>query len=188
MKLKHVCAVAGVALFAIPVSGAVAGNGDKATGGGQVLFSDGDVKASTIAFTAQGTTDDAKGQVQFVDRSEGTGQDAVKYHGVVDCIEVTGNLAVIGGFRKKGDPMDEEDRFVLRVQDNGEPNQGQDMIQFDSETDAADLCGDDDMDDTEPEFSLARGNAQVRDGDSSNPAESSSMMSFKKALRLGGLR
>ncbi len=187
MKLRHVCAVAGVALLAIPVSGAVAGNGDKATGGGKVLFSDDDVKASTIAFTAQGTTDAAKGLVQFVDRSEGTGKDQVKYHGVVDCIEAVGNLAVIGGFERGGDPENDADRFVLRVQDNGEPNQGQDLIQFDDQTSAADTCGDDD-DDTDPEFALARGNAQVRDGDSSNPAKSGNTMSFKTALKLAGLR
>ena len=190
MKLKHVCAVAGLALFAIPVSGAVAGNGDKATGGGKVLFSDDDVKASTIAFTAQGTTEAAKGQVQFIDRSAGAGRDQTKYHGVVDCIEVVGNAALIGGFRKGAeDPTDPDDRFVLRVQDNGEPNQGQDMIQFDEETeqDAADTCGDDDdEDDLTPEFALANGNVQVREGDSSE--QQSSMMSFKKALKLGGLR
>ena len=181
MKLKHVCAVAGVALLAIPVSGAIAGNGDKATGGGQVLLGNSG-KASTIAFTAQGTVDSAKGQVQFIDRSAGAGQNQVKYHGVVDCIEVTGNAAIIGGYAKKPATGD---RFVLRVVDNGEPNQGQDMIQFDN-VNPPDECGDDDSD-TPPEWDLARGNAQVRDGDDANP-EQSGTMSFKKALKLGGMR
>ncbi len=174
-----------VVALAVPVGTAVAGNGDKATGGGKVLFSDGDVKASTIAFTAQGTTTDAKGQVQFIDRSAGTGKNQVKYHGVVDCIEVTGNAAIIGGYKKKGDPTDPDTRFVLRVTDNGEPNQGQDLIQFDNESDAADTCGDED-DDSPPEFALAHGNAQVRDGDSGNPPEQQSM-SYTKALTLAGL-
>ena len=186
MKLKHVCVVAGVALFAIPVSGAVAGNGDKATGGGQVLLGDSG-KASTIAFTAQGTTEAAKGQVQFINRAAGAGRNQVKYHGVVDCIEVTGNTAIIGGYQKKGDANEEGDRFVLRVQDNGEPNQGQDLIQFDNQSTAPDTCGDDD-DDEMPEWSLAHGNAQVRDGDSSNPEQQGSTMSFKKALKLASLR
>ena len=185
MKLKHVCAVAGVALLAIPVSGAVAGNGDKATGGGQVLLGDSG-KRSTIAFTAQGTTEAAKGQVQFIDRSAGAGRNQVKYHGVVDCIEVTGNTASIGGYRK-GEPADTADRFALRVVDNGEPNQGQDMIQFDDMTDETNTCGDDEEDDA-PEFALAKGNAQVRDGDSSNPEQQGSTMSFKTALKLGGVR
>lgn len=186
MKLKHICAVAGMALVAIPASAAIAGNGDKATGGGQVLLGDSG-KASTIAFTAQGTTDSAKGQVQFVERSAGAGRNQEKYHGVVDCIEVTGNMAIIGGFERGGDAENEADRFVLRVQDNGEPNQGRDLIQFDDQSDAADTCGDDDEDDA-PEFALARGNAQVRDGDGSNPQQRGSTMSFKKALKLGGLR
>lgn len=185
MRFKHVCALAGLALLAIPGSAAIAGNGDKATGGGQVLLGDSG-KASTIAFTAQGTTDAAKGQVQFVDRSVGAGRNQTKYHGVVDCIEVTGNMAIIGGYQKKGDANEEGDRFVLRVVDNGEPNQGQDMIQFDNQSTAPDTCGDDD-DDEAPEWSLARGNAQVRDGDSGNPREGSAM-SFRKALKLAALR
>jgi hypothetical protein len=187
MKKKFALAFVLTSALAIPAGSAIAGNGDKATGGGQVLFSDDDVKASTIAFTAQGTVDSAKGQVQFIDRSAGTGQNQTKYHGVVDCIEVTGNMAIIGGFERGGDPENDADRFVLRVQDNGEPNQGQDLIQFDDQTSAADTCGDDD-DDTDPEFALARGNAQVRDGDSSNPAKSGNTMSFKTALKLAGLR
>jgi hypothetical protein len=186
MKIKRACALAAVVAMAVPASAAIAGNGDKATGGGKVLFSDNDVKASTIAFTAQGTTDAAKGQVQFIDRSAGTGRDQVKYHGVVDCIEVIENF---GGFRKGAeDPSDPDVRFVLRVTDNGEPNQGQDMIQFDEESEATDTCGDDDDDDTTPEFALANGNAQVRDGDADNPEQSGSMMSFKKALKLASLR
>ena len=118
MKIKRACAVAAVVALAVPVSSAVAGNGDKATGGGQVLLG-GSGKMSTIAFTAQGTTEAAKGQVQFIDRSAGAGQDQVRYHGVVDCIEVTGNTAIIGGYQKKGDANEPGDRFVLRVVDNG---------------------------------------------------------------------
>ncbi|HUR84291.1 MAG TPA: hypothetical protein VMY78_03025, partial [Solirubrobacteraceae bacterium] len=152
MKLKAAVVCGAVVALAIPVT-ASAGNGDKATGGGQVLLGDSG-KASTIAFTAQGTTETAKGQVQFIDRSAGAGQNQTKYHGVVDCIEVTGNSAIIGGYRKKGDPNDPETRFVLRVTDNGEPNQGQDLIQFDNESDAADTCGDDN-DDSPPEWALA---------------------------------
>jgi uncharacterized Zn-binding protein involved in type VI secretion len=185
MKFKVALAGAAVVALALPVTAAVAGNGDKATGGGQVLLGSGDVKASTIAFTAQGTTEAAKGQVQFVDRSAGTGRNQVKYHGIVDCIEVTGTLAIIGGFKRGGEASDSADRFVLRVQDNGEPNRGADMIQFDNESDAPDTCGNDDENEP-PEFALARGNAQVRDGDSANPQQRS--MSFRKALRIAGLR
>ena len=183
MKLRLMLVIAGLAVLAITTGSATAGNGDKVTGGGQVIFDEGDVKASTIAFTAQGTTETAKGQIQFIDRSAGGGQDAVKYHGVVDCLEVTNNYGVIGGYKKRTGG----NRFVLRVVDNGEPNQGADLIQFDNETED-NACGDDE-DDAAPEFSLARGNAQVRDGDSSNPQQSSaSTMSFRRALTLAGLR
>jgi hypothetical protein len=162
LKIKTTLALAALAALAFSATYASAGNGDKVTGGGQVLLG-GSGKGSTIAFTAQGTTTAAKGQVQFIDRSAGTGKSQVKYHGVVTCIEVTGNFGVIGGHRK-GAPADE---FTLRVVDNGEPNQGNDMIQFSEVSDDA-RCGDGEADE-QPEFSLARGNAQVRDGDGMNP-------------------
>ena len=184
MRKRIALAAVGAAALLVPVSGAVAGNGDKATGGGQVLLGDSG-KRSTIAFTAQGTTTAAKGQVQFIDRSAGTGQSQVKYHGVVDCLEVTENYAVIGGYEKGTDNLN---RFVLRVVDNGQGSAAEnDLIQFDDATED-NRCGDDEEDEA-PEFALSRGNAQVRDGDSSNPpSESRSTMSFAKALKLAGLR
>src|SRR5687768_16852989 len=63
---------------------------DRATGGGQILFSTRGA-GNTIAFTAQGTATDGKGQLQFIDRSGGNGQDQVKEHGEVTCIAVEGN-------------------------------------------------------------------------------------------------
>ena len=166
MKLKIVVAIAALAAFAISSGSATAGNGDKVTGGGQILV--GSNAGSTIAFTAQGTTESAKGQVTFIDRSAGKGLSQVKYKGIVDCVEVIDNFGVVGGLTRSGDP------FTLRVVDNGEPNQGADMIQF--ETDSDFMCGDDEEDDP-PEFSLGRGNAQVRDGDTANPAQQSSSSS-----------
>ncbi len=183
MKLKHVCALAGIALFAVPVSGAVAGNGDKATGGGKVLFSDNDAKASTIAFTAQGTVDTAKGQVQFIDRSAGGGQNAVKFHGTVTCIVVEGNRAQIAGLRRGGDRETEGDTFELTVVDNGEPNRGNDMIMFDN-MDVDGQCEESEQDSDEPEIALAKGNAQVRDGDAENSFEDSSPLAPLAGLSL----
>jgi len=180
LKLKMTVAIAGLAALAISSGTAVAGNGDKVTGGGQVIFSEGDVKASTIAFTAQGTTDTAKGQVQFINRAAGAGRDQVKYHGVVDCLEVMDNYGIIGGYERGNT----ENRFALRVLDGGEPNQGADMMQFDNETED-NACGESDYDE-DPEFSLARGNAQVRDGDQSNPPEQEQSQEAS-ALSLFGL-
>jgi hypothetical protein len=171
LRLKIIVAVAGLAAFALSSTPASAGNGDKVTGGGQILV--GSNAGSTIAFTAQGTTTSAKGQVQFIDRSAGKGQNQVKFHGVVDCVEVTGNFAVVGGLTRSGDD------FTLRVVDGGEPNRGADSIQFDRNGDFQ--CGDGEEDDP-PEFALGRGNAQVRDGNESNPPTSSSSTTTSTSL------
>jgi hypothetical protein len=184
LKFKIMLATAGVALFALSGPFATAGNGDKVTGGGQTFLGNSG-KGSTIAFTAQqdagAGSSSAKGQVQFIDRSNGAGKNQTKYHGVVDCVEVEGNFGVIGG-HKRGDTTD---RFSLRVVDNGEPNNGVDLIQFGEEEDNS-TCGD--GNDDEPpsmEFSLARGNAQVRDGDTTSPAQQQSNSS--SALSVLGL-
>ena len=182
--MKHRFAGAVVVIGALVLPGAaVAAVGDKATGGGQVLFSDDDVKRSTIAFTAQQTADGVKGQVQFIDRSAGAGKAQEKYHGRVTCIEVENNAADITGIAtSKGDTTD----FYLRVVDNGEGAAAQnDLIEFDSTN--VGQCANDDDDDDRPEIALAKGNAQVRDGDSSNPSSKKSM-SFTKALKLAGLK
>ena len=169
MKLKLMLGISVLAVLALSASSASAGTGDKATGGGQTIIGDSG-KGSTIAFTAQQSGDAgtpvAKGQVQWIDRSAGSGKSAVKFHGVVDCIEVDGNFAIIGGFNKK----DSEDRFTLRVVDNGEPNQGQDLIEFTDTDDTEFQCGDGEEDDPPAaDMTLARGNAQVRNGDPNNP-------------------
>jgi hypothetical protein len=161
VKLKLTLAVAAIAALAISVTPASAGNGDKITGGGQILV--GNNAGSTIAFTAQGTAEEAKGQVQFIDRSAGKGRSQVKFHGVVDCVETLGNFGVASGY-PKGDP--DGPRFLLRVVDNGQGSAAEnDGIQFDTET--TDTCGDEE-DDDEVEFELARGNAKVRDGNLDN--------------------
>ena len=173
MKLKFMLAIAGLAALAISSGTATAGNGDKVTGGGQILV--GSNAGSTIAFTAQGTTTSAKGQVQFIDRTEGP-QGQIKYHGVVDCIEVTDNMGVVGGETKQGEP------FTLRVLDGGKPSDMADMVEFETNSDFQ--CGDGKTDDA-PGMSLGRGNVKVRDGDSSNPpAQQSSSSTGLSALGL----
>ena len=149
-------------LVAIPVALIVAApalaapSPNKATGGGQILLSNSSSYGSTIAFTAQGTPEAAKGQVQVIDRSAGTGQSQVKFHGIVECILVQGNMAEIAGVeRDSGDP------FTLRAVDNGEgANAGNDMIFFDDVEDD-ERCESDDNDDDDAQVALARGNVQV---------------------------
>jgi hypothetical protein len=146
-------AVATVALAATAIAGSP---NDRATGGGQILFSTDPGAGNTIAFTAQGTSEDAKGQVQFIDRSAGTGQSQVKKHGVVDCLFVEGNSARIYGHNRD----DASDTFQLFVMDNGEPNQGNDLVAFNDEPEGS--CGNRD-DDDDGNTALARGNSQVYD-------------------------
>lgn len=142
--------VAGAAL-AFSGSTAFAGQDDAATGGGQILVGSEGGAGDTIAFTAQGTADGAKGQVQYVDREGGTGQDQVVQHGTVTCIDVQGNVARIAGEWRDGGT------FGLYVEDNGEGD-GTDMIALTPDlTDCAE-----DREDDDP-TGLARGNAQVRD-------------------------
>lgn len=141
--------VAGAAL-AFSGSTAMAGQQDAATGGGQILVGDRGA-GDTIAFTAQGTSDGAKGQVQYVDREGGTGQGQTVQHGTVTCIDVQGNVARIAGEWRDGGT------FGLYVEDNGEGD-GTDMIALTPDlTDCSDEREDEDP------TGLARGNAQVRD-------------------------
>ena len=139
--------VAGVALALSGVS-AFAGQGDAARGGGQVLMGSGSA-GSTIAFTAEGTAEAARGQVQYVDRS---GEEQVVQHGTVTCIDVQGNIARVAGTWRDGGS------FGLYVEDNGEGKDATDMVAVTPNlTDCVEDRGDD-----EP-TALARGNAQVRD-------------------------
>ena len=156
--------VAGAAL-ALTGASAFAGQGDAATGGGQILVGDAGALAQeerareadagagdTIAFTAQGTAEAATGQVQYVDREGGTGQGQTVKHGTVTCIDVKGNVARIAGEWREGGT------FGLYVEDNGEGGDATDMIAITPDlTDCAE-----DREDGE-RYGLARGNAQVRD-------------------------
>lgn len=140
---------------AVPVTAMAGSSNDRATGGGQVLL--GSNAGNTIAFTARTTEDGADGRVTFIDRSAGKGQAQEKFHGIVNCLRVSGNYAEIAGTeRDTGEP------FNLRVIDNGEGAAADDdMIQFDNSSTAPD-CSEDDNDD-DPQMDLARGNAQVYD-------------------------
>lgn len=146
--LAGVTAAAAVAAAgAVGVAGA-AGE-DAATGGGQVLVGTKGA-GDTIAFTAKG----AQGQVQYVDRTGGTGQDQTTHHGTVSCLEVAGNVAKIAGTWRDGGP------FNLYVEDNGEGKDAGDVVTL-LPADGA-TC-DFETPEDEDKVALARGNAQVRD-------------------------
>lgn len=133
-------------------TGATAAQQDAATGGGQVLVGSEGGPGSTIAFTARGTAEDAKGQVQYVNREQGTGQSQVVQHGTVECIDVTENTARISGVWRDGGT------FGLYVQDNGEGSSGGgDIVTVVPDPNGCNFSKPDET------WALARGNAQVRD-------------------------
>lgn len=154
MTKRNLALIAVLMLSLLVAGNAFAGsNTDRATGGGQILV--GDNAGSTIAFTAHGTSTDADGQAQIVDRSGGKGPNQAKFHGVVDCLRVETDFAEIGGLKRGGG------RFTIFVEDTdqGGPQNGTEMIAFVSA--GSPTCNSGDRDDANME--LARGNAQVYD-------------------------
>jgi hypothetical protein len=175
--MLRIAAVLGAAVLIVPAV-ALAADGDKATGGGQVLFSSSDAKRSTITFTAQQKGEDVKGQVNIIDRTAGSGQDQQHIKGTVECITVMGNMAQIGGFLNDED----ETPFHLRVTDNGEgENAGNDMIEYDTIGEDGD-CEQNGMDDS-PEIVLANGNVQVHKQKPSSAKKSSATKTGLRVLR-----
>ena len=156
MRLKSAIAIAGLTAMAVPASLALAGDGDKVTGGGQVLVGSRGA-GDTIAFTAQQTGDAVKGQVQYVDRTGGTGQGQTTYHGTITCVDAVGSVAQIAGvWRDGGD-------FHIYVEDNGE-GAGSDNDIVTMTPNAVDPSCEEEPPDEDDQIALARGNAQVRDG------------------------
>jgi len=150
-KLALLCVVA----MALAAPLAIAGSGtDRATGGGQILLGT-QGAGNTIAFTARGTSDAATGNVQYVDRSAGTGQAQVTRHGRVSCLAVEDNMAKIAG------TWDQGGDFQLLVVDNGEGALAEnDIVTIQDNQDPN--CEDED-DDDDGQTELGRGNVQVYD-------------------------
>lgn len=147
-------------------TGSAAPAGEKVTGGGQIL-ADGQTTGagSTIAFNAQESATDIKGQVQYIIRSGGTGQGQNVRHGEVTCLDVIspgdGGTARIGGFFD-GDPTQ---TFTIDVTDGGEGGTAIDYVVV-REGSASDSDGDGDASCTDrgdfvANVALGRGNVQV---------------------------
>lgn len=173
MRIRNLLIAAAVLSLAIPGFASAGSAYDRATGGGQIFFSvdeDGNPSTNepvaqagdTIAFTAQEGRNGVKGQVQFIDRTGGTGRGQVKLHGTVTCLEVDGNTARIGGIATRNDDAGRGNTFQMLVIDNGEglSNTEGDQIafQFVENPDCGEQDGEEDFQTT-----LARGNAQVHD-------------------------
>jgi hypothetical protein len=162
--LKKILVVAAALVIVVPATVALGGSGrDRATGGGQILLGKG--AGSTITFTAQQIAAGdpaAKGEVQYIDRAAGTGKAQVRQHGDVFCIVTMGNMAEIAYVDKGEDASDPNtDVDQLYVVDNGEPNQGQDIVFIDEDPQTP--CEFNDNDDDDGDTALGRGNAQVYD-------------------------
>ncbi|HVL95402.1 MAG TPA: hypothetical protein VM266_06035 [Solirubrobacteraceae bacterium] len=179
MKLRILLVGAAVGALAVPVSAAVAGDGDKVTGGGQVLVGARGA-GDTIAFTAQQNADAVKGQVQYVDRNDGTGRGQTTYHGRVSCVDAVGNVAQIAGTWRDGG------QFHIYIEDNGEGAGAESDIVTVTPVASNPTCTEDAPDD-EDQIALARGNAQVRDGAAGSRSTSKSL-SYAKALKFAGLK
>jgi hypothetical protein len=147
---------------------------DRATGGGQILVSAAGGPGSTIAFTAQGTQTDAKGQIQFIDRTAGTGRDQVRAHYVVNCVSVESaqdndeTAAYISGVNRD----DPDDVITMYIVDNGEGAMADmDIVavgpQGDDESSNGPCGVIEPSDDERMTFALARGNVKTYDADAS---------------------
>lgn len=152
--------VAALALGAVGLTQAV--SAFKITGGGQTEV--GTTGAGdTIAFTARDTDADAgiagQGQVQYIDRE--AGKVVGIYHGAVTCVSAVATPSDSEGAGFLAGPWtkspDGTGTFEIYVQDNGEPNQGNDIVFLDRNSPPN--CEDEEDDDGET--ALARGNAQV---------------------------
>lgn len=156
MKLKLTLAVAAIAALAIPFVASAGSSTDRATGGGQILFSSKGA-GNTIAFQAQGSETAATGMVQYINREAGKGRSQVKRHGAVTCLRVEGNTAKLAGTWEKGATGD----FQLLVVDNGQGSLAEnDLVTVQNNQDPT--CSEED-DDDDASTELGRGNAKVYD-------------------------
>ena len=190
MKTRLVLLGALAGALTIPVVAQAGSSTDRATGGGQVLVGDKGA-GDTIAFTARGTAEDAKGEVQYVDRTDGTGQGQATYHGDVACLAVEGNRAKLSGTWREGG------NFQVIVVDNGEGSNAENDVVIVQKMDDL-TCDDEDDDDDDGQTALARGNAQVYDASASRSGKRSRKhakqtkvappLTYTKSISLAGLR
>lgn len=201
MSRKLVLVGALVGVLAIPVgSASAAPSRDKATGGGQAFFDSREASGAgdTVAFTAQRErnaadgSDAADGQIQVNRR----GDNAIKFHGEITCLVVNGGrsegVAYMSGLTRASKTVPAQP-FELYVTDGGKGQaERNDLIALfvGEETDQGDAGQEDDAEGPcgfaeQPEgVSLARGNVQTWNNNTSEDQEPESRFLSALALRL----
>ena len=176
MKLKAAVVCGAVVALAVPSIASAAPSENKVTGGGQYLVPEDGGPGSTLAFTAQGTAETARGQIQQQLRAD-DGSKTTR-HGTVTCVDVQGTTAKLAGLWRDGTP------WQLYVQDNGEGAAADnDLLGF-VEEDNDDTC---DFDPPEEPAELGRGNIQVHKSKGSKSrkrAAAQQKASWTQALQL----
>ena len=183
MRIRLALVLGVVAALVVAAVAVAAPTPYKITGGGQVLAagttsSGAKGPGDTITFQAQ-TPDqgeqDATGSVKIIDRT-GTGKNATRYFGEVECVFLASNAATGGGYAElQGHGTTQsgaETPFVVRIQDDGQGGGVTDMVEFDRTAGQPD-CGEDSQGD-EFETALARGNAKIH---KQSPSQSGSQQS-----------
>lgn len=142
---------------------------DWAAGGGQVVLDVSNLEAAgdSIGFNATTVLSQGgvEGQVEYVATSL-AGEEMDRWNGTVECFEVDGNEATLGGAIDGNQGSNASGRFALRVTDNGTPEDGEgsDVIVLSYGEDTAGDCSEGDFKDAD-ELTLARGNATVHDAE-----------------------
>jgi hypothetical protein len=187
MSARRLIGAIAALVLLIPAGAFANGNGGegrqdnpKVTGGGQVFFEteeeapDVSGPGDTVAFTVHALGEErdngsyeARGNFRRLERGGDNGRPTTKYFGEVTCVMFTGDdTARFGGTAevRNEDGSRSPEKFTVDVVDNGQGNNGEDLVYFRS--------GDNECDEDEPEefprHVLARGNLKIHNNPGSD--------------------
>ena len=129
-------AVAASALIAISIGAPSAAQAPQQSANGHgalaTVNEDGKPKKRQFSFNAQRRPDGTvRGQAQLINPAfGGSGDNNAPYqlHMDISCMNVVGNIAIMGGTTKRTNDANLVDAAYFTVQDNGEPGKGRDKI------------------------------------------------------------
>jgi hypothetical protein len=150
--------IGGAIAVAVLAAGSIAGAQGRvtasATGSGHVIVND---TLRTFSFTVQrDAAGNAKGQVEIYNRDQG-----IRSHGTLNCLNVSGNTAIISGQLTDSTSSDWEGAYVwLKVVDNGEGGKAPpDKLTLVYAVTPDFTC---DLDASVPYMDVQKGNIQIR--------------------------